>query len=282
MESCEQYAREQSFKRIRGPINYPKLIGGVGYQVFGHNASLMNGVPFSPPDMKEAEFLKQLDYEPESEYSCVTVIQKSWDKGDTLDENIIIRFLTSNEIRLLKPKLVELVRKSFYSVLADAPGGSSRLDEMFDSYKIMMDYLNQTNKPLNIDPESYFKNPKYIEAFEHSDSVNAVPCCPIAYDSTTGEMVGIIMAVPNLYQIWKGELLTEMNVDTVMIKEEYSRRGIFSALNNVGQLMVRCRGATYYEGTTIWSNNNRAVETIFPHCTLRRKHIVFQKRLLKT
>lgn len=281
MEACEQYTREQGFKKLRGPINYPKYIGGVGYQVMGHNAPLMNGVAFNSPQMKEVEFLKRLSYEPESEYSCVNVVQKTWDKGDNLDHGIVIKFLPPDEIRALKPKLMELAKNSFYSVLADAPGGSCRLDEMFDSYDSMIQYLKANQEPLDIDPETYFKVPRFIEFFKASDPINAVPCCPIAFDIETGEIAGTIMAVPNLYQIWKEVPLTEINVDTAMIKKEYAGKGIFSAMNNIGQLMCRYRGAEYFEGTTIWSNNDRAVKTIFPHSTPLRKHIVFQKRLLR-
>ncbi|MFW9952506.1 MAG: hypothetical protein ACFFKA_20490 [Candidatus Thorarchaeota archaeon] len=281
MEACENYVREQGLKKIRGPINYPKFLGGVGYQVMGHNAPLMSGVSFNNPEMNETHFLKQLGYEPESEYTCVEVVQKNWDKGDSLDENIVIKFLTPNEIRALKPELMELARNSFYSVLADAPGGNSRIDEMFDSYDIMISYLKTHQAPIKIDPKIFFKVPKFIEFFQASDPINAVPCCPIALDKSTGEILGAIMALPNLYQIWKGERLTDINVDTAMVKKEYIGKGIFSTMNNIGQLMCRYRGAEYFEGTTIWSNNDRAIKTIFPHSILRRKHIVFQKRLLK-
>ena len=281
INTCEQYAREQGFKKLRGPINYPKTIGGVGYQIMGHDAPMMSGVPFNSVEMREFQFLKELGYEQESEYSCVEVVQRSWDKGDNLHKDIELKFLRPDEIRALKPELMELAKNSFYSVLADAPGGSCRMDEMFDSYDELMSYLKATQPPLEIDPETFFKVPSFIQIFKESDPIEAVPCCSVAFDKNKGELAGTIMAIPNLFQIWKGEKLTEINVDTAMIKKDYAGRGIFSAINNVGQLMCRYRGADYFEGTTIWSNNDRAIKTIFPHCTLKRKHIVFQKRLLK-
>jgi hypothetical protein len=247
----------------------------------GYDAPLMSGVPFNSAEMKEFHFLKELGYELESEYSCVEVIQRSWDKGDNLHKDIELKFLPPDKLRALKSELMGLARNSFYSVLADAPGGSCRMDEIFDSYDELMSYLKAMQPPLEIDPEVFFKIPRFIEIFKASDPIEAVPCCLVAFDKNTGEVAGTIMAIPNLFQIWKGERLTEINVDTAMIKKEYAGRGIFSAINNVGQLMCRYRGADYFEGTTIWNNNDRAIKTIFPHCTLKRKHVIFQKRLLK-
>ena len=64
-----------------------------------------------------------------------------------------------------------------------------------------------------------------------------------------------------------------------MVKKGYYGKGIFSALNNLGQLTAGLFGVDYYEGTTIWSNNERAINTIFPHCEPIRKHFVVQKRV---
>jgi hypothetical protein len=101
----------------------------------------------------------------------------------------------------------------------------------------------------------------------------------MAFDKFTGELVGIILCLPDLYQTWRGEPITRVNVDTAMVKKGYYGRGIFSALNNIGQLTCIMRGLTYFEGTSIWSNNTRAIDTIFPHCRPIRKHLVMQKRL---
>jgi hypothetical protein len=89
------------------------------------------------------------------------------------------------------------------------------------------------------------------------------------------------MTLPNLFQLWIKEPLTHLNVDTVIIKKEYAGRGIFSSLQNVGQITSRLYGFDYVEGTTIWANNDRAIKTIFPHCSPLRTHYVLQKRILR-
>jgi hypothetical protein len=103
----------------------------------------------------------------------------------------------------------------------------------------------------------------------------------VAYDRISGELVGIIMTLPNLFQLWSKQPLTHLNVDTVIIKKEYAGRGIFSSLQNMGQIICKLYGFTYVEGTTIWANNDRAVKTIFPHCSPLRTHYVVQKRILR-
>ncbi len=279
MDACEHYVRENKLKKLRGPINYPKYIGGVGYQILGHSAPMMNGVAFNSPEMKEFGYLTELGYIPESEYSCVEVVQKSWEHGKDMDEDIIIRFHSVDEIVDLEDEIYDLARNSFYSVLADAPGGKSRIEEMIESYRET--YKKFTSQLIEIDPAAYFESARFIEIHNNTDIEKSVPCCPMAFDKTTGKLVGMIMALPNLYQLWNDEKLTHTNVDTAMIKKEYAGKGIFSALNNIGQLMCRMKGVNYIEGTTIWSNNDRAIKTIFPHSILRRKHVVFQKRLLR-
>ena len=62
--------------------------------------------------------------------------------------------------------------------------------------------------------------------------------------------------------MWRGDTISRVNVDTAMVKKGYYGKGIFSTLNNIGQLTCIIRGLNYYEGTSIWSNNTRAIDTI--------------------
>jgi len=164
-------------------------------------------------------------------------------------------------------------------VLADAPGGRSRFEEMMESYELV--FGNRTVVSDDFDPKTLSSIPEFLEAWESCDINKIVPCCPVAIDRITGELVGIIMTLPNLFQLWSRQPLTHLNVDTVIIDKNYAGRGIFSSLQNVGQITCKLHGFTYVEGTTIWANNDRAVKTIFPHCTPLRTHYVVQKRILR-
>ncbi len=279
MNECEDFVRRNKFRKLRGPINFPKIIGGIGYQVEGFNAPMINGVAFNEPCTKVLEVLEELGYKKESKYSCLEVVNSNWSKGNSLDKEIVMRFLPTNEIRKLREKIMSLAQSSFHSVLADAPGGQCRFEEMMESYDLVFgDRVAVKNE---FDPSSYSSIPEFIEAWESCDLDNIVPCCPVAFDRTTGELVGIIITLPNLFQLWSHEPLTHLNVDTVIIKKEYIGRGIFSSLQNVGQIICKAYGFKYVEGTTIWSNNDRAIKTIFPHCSPLRTHYVVQKRILR-
>jgi len=279
ISECENFVRENKLRKIRGPINFPKIIGGIGYQIEGFEAPMLNGVAFNEPNSKVLEYLEELGYKKESKYSCLEVIESNWTKGNKLDKDIVLRFLPTSEIRKLRARILALAQSSFHSVLADAPGGQSRFDEMMETYDLA--FGNRSMVKDDFDPSTYSSIPEFIEAWESCDLNNIVPCCPVAFDRTTGELVGIIMTLPNLFQLWIKEPLTHLNVDTVIIKKEYAGRGIFSSLQNVGQITSRLYGFDYVEGTTIWANNDRAIKTIFPHCTPLRTHFVVQKRILR-
>ena len=134
----------------------------------------------------------------------------------------------------------------------------------------------------DFDPQTYADMPGFLETWNAADLENIVTTSIFAFDRTSGELVGLLMAQPNMYQLWSGEPLTHMNVDTIIIKKEYAGKGIFSALHNIGKsLSSAVYGYDYFEGTSIWANNDRAIKTIFPHSSPLRTHHVVQKRILR-
>jgi len=279
MAECEKFVRENKKKKLRGPINYPKFMGGIGFQTEGFEAPMMSGVAFGDPESKDLDYMRELGYKKDSKYSCLYIFFKKWTKGKDLDENIAIRFLPLDEIRDLKEQIIGLASQSLYAVLADAPGGRNRFEEMMDGYAQACKKLKLVNREF---PQEYADVPGFRETWESCDLKKIVPMSVYAFDRNTNELVGVIMCQPNLFQLWNGEALTHLNVDTVMIKKEYAGKGIFSALHNIGVFLSSSTyGFSYYEGTTIWANNDRAIKTIFPHGTHTRTHFVVQKRLLK-
>jgi hypothetical protein len=279
MSECENFVRENKKKKLRGPINYPKFMGGIGFQTEGFEAPMMSGVAFGDPESKVLEYLQQLGYKKDSKYSCLDTFLKKWDKGKNLDENIAVRFLPLDEIRDLKEQIMGLASQSLYAVLADAPGGRARFEEMMYGYAQACKVLKLVSEEF---PKEYADVPGFRETWESCDLKKIVPMAIFGFDRNTNELVGVIMCQPNLFQLWNGEKLTHLNVDTAMIKKEYTGKGIFSALHNIGVFLSSSTyGFDYYEGTTIWANNDRAIKTIFPHGIPTRTHYVVQKRLLK-
>ena len=278
MAECEKFVRENKKKKLRGPINYPKYIGGIGIQTEGFEAPMMSGIAFGDPKSKVLEYLQELGYKKDSKYSCLDTFLKRWAKGKDLDEEIVVRFLPLDEIKDLIDQIMSLASQSLYAVLADAPGGRTRFDEFMNAYAQTIKFLKVSREEI---PQEYADISGFRETWESCDLKKIVPMAAFGFDRNTNELIGTIMCQPNLYQLWNGEKLTHMNVDTAMVKKEYAGKGVFSALHNVGKFLSSTFGFDYYEGTTIWANNDRAIKTIFPHGVPVRTHYVVQKRLLR-
>jgi len=276
INSCENFVKENKIRKIRGNINFPKNLGGIGIQYSGFNQQMLYGVAYNDPNSQILDYLEDLGYFKESQYSCVYVAQKSWNKGIKIDKNIKFRYKPLDEIYNLVDDIRALANNSFYEILPDA-SGRNRIYEFFETFKKIPRSWYRIQNGFN--PKTYSDIPHFIEAWESCELENIEPLAPMAFNRKTGELVGILLGLPDLYESWLGDPITRVNVDTAMVKKGYFGRGIFSALNNLGQLTANLFGINYFEGTAIWSNNSRAIDTIFPHCTPIRKHYVMQKRV---
>ncbi|MFX1389395.1 MAG: hypothetical protein ACFE9Z_04945 [Promethearchaeota archaeon] len=276
VKQCENFVRSYRIKKIRAGVNFPKNLGGLGIQFQGFEQQILYGVGYTAPESQIINFLTQLGYKKDSEYTCVRVVQQSWKKGKMIDNDICLSFPTLEELNDYVDDIRALANSSFYQIMPDG-SGRNRVLEFLDAYSRLPDSFYKLENEICF--KDYSTIPEYIEAWESCDLEKIQPYVPMAFDRSTGELVGIILCLPDLYELWRGHPISRVNVDTAMVKKGYYGKGIFSALNNIGQLTCLMRGLTYYEGTSIWSNNSRAVDTIFPHCKPVRKHLVVQKRI---
>jgi hypothetical protein len=278
MHCVENFARENKLKKIRGPINYPKIVGGIGIQTSGFDVPIMNGINFNHPKSMILTYLNELGYLSESKYSCVEVVSKQWGSGNKLDPEYYLRYFTVDQLRGMKSEIMGLAENSFYSILADAPGGDTRFEEMMRSYELAsVAPFNEELAKQIINDQHHIA--EFVDAWNSCDLRKIVCWAPCAFKRDNGKLVGIILSLPNLYQLWAGEPFSRTNVDTAMVHKDHSGKGIFSALNNIGRLTLEMFGIVSAEGTTIWANNEKAIKTIFPHSKLLRTHYVVQKRV---
>ena len=276
IKHCEVFMKENKVRKLRGPINFPKNIGGLGFQTEGFEEQMLYGVSSFNKDAKILTYLEELGYKKESEYTCVYVAQKDWDKGRKINSDIIFRYFSLKELYGYAEEIKNLANNSFFEILPDA-SGKNRVFEFFESFaKIPREFYNI--HPIG-DPYKYTDIPQFAEAWETCDLKKIEPYAPMAFSKSTGELVGALLGLPDLYESYLGLPITRANVDTAMVKKGYFGMGVFSALNNLGQLTCSFYGVDYFEGTGIWSNNSRAVDTIFPHCEAIRKHYIAQKRV---
>jgi len=276
MKECELFVKENKIRKLRGNINFPKNIGGIGIQFQGFDQQMLFGVAFTSHDSKILSYLDSLGYSRESEYTCVRVEQETWDKGKKIDDDIEFRYFTLKELYSMADDIRGLAKSSFFEILPDS-SGRNRIYEFFDAFSQVPKSF--TTLPENFEPKNYTNISQFLDAWETCNLEEIEVWAPLAFNKTTGELVGALLGLPDLFQIYGDSPLTRVNVDTAMVKKGYYGKGIFSALNNIGQLTARLFGIEYYEGTAIWSNNDRAVNTIFPHCQPIRKHYISQKRV---
>jgi len=276
MKRCEQFVRENKIRKLRGNINFPKNLGGLGIQFQGFNQQMLFGVAFNNYNSQILKYLASLGYIRESEYTCVRVEQQTWDKGKKIDKGIEFRYFTLKELYSMVDEIQDLAKNSFFEILPDS-SGRNRIYEFFEAFSQVPESFKTLREEFT--PNKYSNIPQFQEAWENCDLEKIEIWAPLAFDKNTGELTGALLGLPDLYQAWNGKAITRANVDTAMVKKGYYGRGIFSALNNIGQLTGRLFGIDYYEGTSIWSNNERAINTIFPHCEPIRKHYIVQKRV---
>lgn len=278
IEACEKFAREHNMKLIRGNLNFPKAIGGMGIQEFGFDEQMLYGVPFNDPDSKITKYLEKLGYIRDGEYVCMEVTKNSWEMGKALDKSIKIRYLTAEELKNRREQILSMITNAFVGFLPDS-SGDNKYDEVLDLFAQVP--KSHYILPKDFDPSSFSEQPEFLEAWESCDLEKVNTFVHIAFDRKTDEAVGIIFCLPDKYELLQNKPVTRVNVDTVVVRKGYGGKGIFSTLNNIGQLTGNMNGVTYYEGTGIWMVNEDAVRAILPHGRINRRFFVWQKRLKK-
>ncbi len=231
---------------LRGPVSFPKGLGGLGCQVEGFQMPRMYGVPASRPEM--AAWIEAAGFKQDASYACVDVTNTpAWESAGTdFARSFQLVNFSPDGWAARQDEIVGLVAGAFSEIFPDTVGG--RFDAIVET--------------MGTHP-----NGKYY--------------WPAALDME-GKLAGAIVCIPNLWQAWDGQSVTGVNVDTVVINPKYRGKGLFSALHDKGyrDMQTHC-GVTYFEGTAIWYANENAVKSIFPHGTLVRKYVVYQKRLKK-
>ncbi len=230
---------------LRGPISFPKNLGGFGCQVEGFSLPRIYCVPTNQPDL--AGWIAAAGFKQDASYACVDVTDTpTWNSAPGELDGFTLVSLTADQWREREGELVGLAGAAFADFLPDIASG--RFEEMWGATASVS--------------KTFYSWPAALDR--------------------EGKVAGFITALPNLWEAWDGRKVTCLNVDTVVIAPKYRGCGIFSAIHNKGVTDTRAHlGIRYYEGTAIWMANENAVRTIFPHGKLVRKHVVFQRRLRK-
>jgi len=230
---------------LRGPVSFPKHLGGLGCQVAGFNHPRMAGVSTNRPAL--GSWIGTAGFKADAPYACLDVSDMPvWKSGEkVVAKTLTLTYFDLEEWTQRENEVLDLVGNVFGSFLPDATPG--RFHDILVAVRTH--------------PKAKYFIPAAIDA--------------------SGKLVGFILCWPNMWEYWGGHTVTGVNIDTAIISPAYRGKGLFAALNNMGQRNGRFYGVPYYEGTNIWYANEAAVKSIFPHGTVVRRHVVFQRRLKK-
>ncbi|MFX1383079.1 MAG: hypothetical protein ACFFBP_11610, partial [Promethearchaeota archaeon] len=197
---CESFFIKQGINKVRSGINFPKSLGGIGFQVKGFNEQMLYGVAFSSPEQNELKFLIELGYQVECNYTCLRVSSKTWDKGKKINGNIKFKYVPLKEIIAIHEQVQELSNNSFQGILPDTSGG--RFEEFIYAFKQMPENKSTLNHDIKLKELS--NNPAFLNAWESCDLEYITPLMPMAFEKKTNELIGVLLGLPDLYEHWNG------------------------------------------------------------------------------
>ena len=93
------------------------------------------------------------------------------------------------------------------------------------------------------------------------------------------KIVGLAVLIPNIYDIWSGNAIQDVNWYVADVSKEYRGRFIFSKMKNAVMDLLDQKHIPAYEGTYIWDGNQQMLDMCLRKGKLLRKHLIFAKEL---
>ncbi len=236
--------KAQKIKLIRGPISLPEEFGGIGCQIYGFQEPRM--ISMSTNRKELSQWIETSGWKPDAYYATVNgTSTPEWKSGvSIMEKQIKIVSMSKEEWINRIPEVNNLIQSTLGALFPDFNCNS--VEEMLSTF-------------------SFHPNGNVLWTGALNEK---------------NELIGILICLPNLWEKWTGKKIESINCDTVIIHPDYRNLGIFSALHNLGyeNLKKFCQ-IRHFEGTMIWYTNIEAVQSMFTHGVIVRKHLVFQKRL---
>ncbi|OLS12090.1 MAG: hypothetical protein RBG13Loki_4288, partial [Promethearchaeota archaeon CR_4] len=174
---------------LRGPISFPKGLGGVGCQVEGFKKPRMYGVSTNRPLL--SDWITSASFLPDATYACVEDLNPLiWKSGETISNSQfqLVNF-SPTEWHAREKELISLLDTTFGEIFPDTISG--RFEESLASI-------------------SLYQNGKFF--------------WPTALDEN-GCIAGLLACLPNLWDMWDQKPLASINVDTIIVHPKYRRQG---------------------------------------------------------
>ena len=239
--AVEEYMRSQGIKLIRGPRNDPVIMGGQGVLVHGFYQPELIGVPENGLWLGNA--LQKIGYDYNTEYLCIrwTTPYIRWtDKKDP-------------EIALVNLEFGEIEERA------------SEIATLYNECMLGMPDVTELDKNTVIEFARFFK------------SINAGDF--LFFAICEDKLVGIAILIPNIYDLWSGNAIQNVNWWVADVSRKYRSRFIFSKMKNAVMDLLDTKGIPTYEGTYIWDQNKQMLDMCLRTGKLVRKHLIFTKEL---
>jgi hypothetical protein len=244
LETAIKYAKDNGFSKIRGPINPPKLFGGWGAMVEGYSNEMLVESAINQPEL--AGWIISAGFNFDTEYVAIKdthMLSKDFEfPGIELNSYPIKELMKDSELIL---KLGKFVTANFTGFLPDNSIVGERTQELFDLL-------------LSVDRGEDFLG--------------------FALDSTTDEIAAVFIVLPNVFEIWQGQPLRNVNADTAIVAKKYRNSQLFHYLyNKVYSNLRKSRGFTGLTAGMVWSQNVKAIKSFTKIGYINARFHVFLK-----
>ncbi|MHA1377992.1 MAG: hypothetical protein ACTSRG_06385 [Candidatus Helarchaeota archaeon] len=241
LTEVEEYFKSSGKNIIRGPRNDPVVFGGQGVLAFGFNQPELFGLPENPPWY--GAVLRKNGYNFDTQYYCIrwTAPYTRWtDKED--------------------PE-IQLVNLNFDEIMDRA----EQIANLYNSCMLNMPDVTALDKKSLIDSIEFFK---IIKAGDF-----------LFFALCNDEVVGLAVLIPNIFDIWAGRPVQNVNWYIADVNKKYQGRYIFSKMKNSVIKLLEKKNIPAYEGTYIWDKNKRMLDICLRLGKLVRRHLVYTKKL---
>ncbi len=244
LSHVEKFAKIKGYKEIRGPLNMPKMFGW-GAQVQYFDCPMYWETPHNKSEIPK--WIESCGYKPDTEYITLELtelleVENPYPELEIVSYPIEELFADKE----MMGKLSKLIERNFSGFLPDITTDERKFEEMG---KMLL--------------ETGHGNDFYI----------------LAINKKTMDLVGFILEVPNIFEIWAGSKLKNVVADTVIVDEKYRGAYFFFFLFNEIYKKLAPKGIDGVISGLIWSKNIAAMKTFTKIGKQVQKTVVFQKTL---
>lgn len=241
LDEVENYLSSQDVNLVRGPRNEPVIIGGQGVLVHGFNMPELIGVPEN--EYWLGKRLQKCKYDYDTQYYCIkwTAPFYRWTEKEDPD------------ISLINLEFDEIVQRA------------DEIATLYNGCMANMPDMTELDKNIVINFAQFFQS---IDALDY-----------LFFAIFDDKIVGLAVLIPNIYDIWSGYSIQDVNWYVADVSKDYRGRFIFSKMKNMVMNLLDKKQIPAYEGTYIWDGNQHMLDMCLRTGKLVRKHLIFSKEL---